>query len=364
MAAEGRSVGAHCKGLGNLFRRADGADGHAAAEGLCHGNDIRLDAVVHEAHDGAGSAPAGLDFVDEEEHVVLIAELAQAGHEFLRCGMNAALALDGLDHDGDGVFGAGVLEGLEIVKGGVGEAVGHGTEAYLTGISGLAGRGHGTEGAAVEAFLCCYDVVAVGAVLLNAVLPGHLDHGFVGLGTGVLEEDLVHADRRADLFSQQGLGNRVGVIKCLHDVPGLIADGVYNSVVAVAEGVYGDAGVEVQVGRVVFVVHVHALCVIGNEIETLISFDHVLVYLVLDVLGAESCVLESHNLSSFFPFSPRRLCGDLFRFRFLQRFLPCPAVFRRFIHARRFPAIPFMSGAAVFRASSFMPAGFRLSLHE
>ena len=46
----------------------------------------------------------------------------------------------------------------------------------------------------MEAHLCGYDVVTVRAVFLDAVLSCHFDHGLVRLGTGVLIEDLVHAD--------------------------------------------------------------------------------------------------------------------------------------------------------------------------
>ena len=116
--------------------------------------------------------------------------------KFLCCRMHTALALYRLDHDGDGVFGAGVLECLQIVVRRIGEAVGHRAEADLAAIARLAGRGHGTEGAAVEAHLCGDDMVLVRTVLLDTVFTGHLDHGLVGLGAGILEEDLVHADGR------------------------------------------------------------------------------------------------------------------------------------------------------------------------
>ena len=295
MAAERRAVGAHREGLRDFLAGADGADRHAAAEGLRHGDDIRLDAVVHEAHDLARAAPARLHLVDEEEHAVLIAELPQADHEFLRCGMDAALALHRLEHDGDGVLRAGVLEGLEVVVGRVGEAVGHRAEADLAGVARLARRAHRAERAAVEAHLRGDDVVLVRAVVLDAVFARHLDHGLVGLGARALEEDLVHADRRADFLGEQRLRDRVRIVERLHDVSALILHGLDDLLVAVAGAVDGDACVEVEVRRAVLVVHVLILRRLGEEVETLVRLDHVLLYLCLDVCGCESRVLEFHD---------------------------------------------------------------------
>ncbi len=131
---------------------------------------------------------------------MLITELPQTLQEFFRSRMYAALALYRLYHNGDGILGAGILESLQIIEGCIGKAIGHGTEADLAGITGLAGSGHSAEGSAVEAFLCRYDVVSVRTIVLYAVLTSHLDHSLVSLCTGVLEEDFIHADGLTNLL--------------------------------------------------------------------------------------------------------------------------------------------------------------------
>ena len=105
-------MGTRCKCLCNFLGCTDGADWHAAAECLSHGDDIRLNAIVHIAHDLAGSAPTGLNLINQKKHSVFIAELAKSSHKFLCCRMDTALALYWLNHDGDGVFRAGILKGL------------------------------------------------------------------------------------------------------------------------------------------------------------------------------------------------------------------------------------------------------------
>ena len=208
--------------------------------------------------------------------------------------MYAALALYRLDHDGDGVFGAGVLECLQVVIRRVGEAVGHRAEAYLAAVARLAGRAHRAEGAAVEAHLCGNDMVLVRTVLLDAVLARHLDHGLVCLSAGVLEEDLVHADRLADLLRQQRLRNGVRIVEGVHDVVHLILDGCDDLGVAAAGVVYRDACVKIEVRCAVFIIEVHALCGLCEEIKTLVGLDHVLVYFILDVLCGKSGILQFH----------------------------------------------------------------------
>ena len=115
MAAEGSSVRSRGKGFCYFSCCADCANRHSAAKTFCHGYDIRFDAVVHVRHYRTGSAPAGLYFINQKQHVVLITELPESLHELFRCRMNTAFALYRLNHDGDGVFGTCIFEGLQIM---------------------------------------------------------------------------------------------------------------------------------------------------------------------------------------------------------------------------------------------------------
>ena len=290
MAAEGTAVGTHGEGFGNVFAGADGSDRHAAAKGFRHGNDIRFDAVVHVGHDSTGTAPAALYFVQEEEQAFFIAQFAQACEEFFRCRMDTAFALYRFDHDADGVFRDGVFKGFQVVEFSIFEARCHGAETDLAGIVRLARSTHGTKGTAVEGFFCRDDFVFVGAKVFNAVFTSHLDHGFVGFCTGVLEENLVHADGRANLFSQQSLRDRVRIVEGLHDVHALVDDGQDDFIVTAAGTVDGDTSVEIKVRCAVFIVDVHAFAAFSDHVEAFIRFDHVLVYFGFDFFFGQSYI--------------------------------------------------------------------------
>ena len=204
--------------------------------------------------------------------------------------MDTAFALDRFDHDADGVFRDSIFKGFQIIECCIFEARCHGTEAELAGVVRLARRTHGTKGAAVEGFFCRDDFVFVGTKMFNAVFTGHLDHRFVGFCTGVLEEDLVHADGRANLFSEQCLRNRVRIVESLHDIHALVDDGQDDFIVAAACAVDGDACVEIKVRRAVFIVDVHAFAAFSDHVEAFVRFDHVFVYFCLDIFFCKSYI--------------------------------------------------------------------------
>ena len=194
VSAKGGAVGAGGECFRNFFCGTDGADRHAASQCLRHGDDVWLDAVIHVGHQCTGSAPAGLNLIQEKQEMVLIAVFPEPGHEFFCGRIHTAFALYRLDHDGNGVFRTCIDEGLKVIESGIGETGFHRTEALLTGVVRLPGCGHGAEGSAVEAVGGGDDVILGRTVFLDAVFPGHLDHGFVGFCSGVLIKNLVHSD--------------------------------------------------------------------------------------------------------------------------------------------------------------------------
>ena len=143
----------------------------------------------------------------------------------------------------------------------------------------------------MEGHLCGYDIVFVRTIFLDAVFSRHLDHCLVGLGTGVLEEDLVHADGGTDLFRQQSLWHGVRIIESMNNILCLILNCCNHLFITVTGTVYGDTCIKIQVRCPVFVIHIHILCRLCNKIKTLICLDHVFIYFFLQLLLGKSCVL-------------------------------------------------------------------------
>ena len=297
----GGTMGAGAESGSSLVVAGDAADGEAAAHCLSHGHDVGLHAIGHVGHELAAAAPASLHFVQAEQDALLVAELTDALDELVGSGPNAALALNRLEHDSAGLaLNISVLESLQVVELSIGEAGGQVAEALLDSGVGLAGSGHGAEGTAVEGLLSSDDVPSVGADVLDAPLTSHLDHSFVGLSTGVLIQNLVHADGLADFLGQDSLRNGVGIVEGLHDGSSLLLDGLHDLGVAVAQTVNGDTCIEVQIGLVVLIIHIDALGAVSDEVHTLIGLDHVLLDECLQFSSGQASVFQSHK--DFLPF--------------------------------------------------------------
>ena len=74
IAAVGAAVVAGNQGLGGLAARQARADGEAAAQGFSRGEDVRDDAVMLIGEPFARSPDAGLDLVEDQQGVVLVAQ--------------------------------------------------------------------------------------------------------------------------------------------------------------------------------------------------------------------------------------------------------------------------------------------------
>ena len=131
--------------------------------------------------------------------------------------------------------------------------------------------------------------------MINAILTSHLDHGFVGLGTGVLIDDLVHTGGLADLLGEDGLGNSVRIVEGVHDVLNLVDDSSDDLGVAVTERVDGDAGIEIEVRNAILIIDVDAFRGVSHEIHTLVGLDHVLLDLGLQFSSGHTSVFQSHS---------------------------------------------------------------------
>ena len=236
-----------------------GADGHPVAEGLGEGDDVGADARgVLEPEPAAGAAEAGLDLVEHEERFVLVAELADRG-EVARWGrLDAAFTLDGFEEHGADALVERGGEDVGFAERDLAEPGGEGLEDLL--LLGLAGRGEGGEGAAVERPVGGEDVVAVGAAVALPVAAGELDGALVGFGAGVGEEDAaVAAEEGVEALREAGLEVVEVQVGDVEEGAGLVRDGVGDGGVGVAEGDDGEAGEEVEVAAAGGVVELGAI---------------------------------------------------------------------------------------------------------
>ena len=202
----------------------------AAGNALGKLHDVGLDAVVLEPEPLARSSEARDHLVRNQQHVMAIADLADAGEVVRRRHDHAARALHRLgDEGGDRVRALAKNRGFELVGRGhadahagiwIDEAVRIGRvdveEARHARLEhrperGQAGRAHRRQRQAVIGAMPRDDLGLVGLALRLPVEPGGLDRAFSGLGATAGEEERV--DRRVGDLAQalsQGNGRVVG----------------------------------------------------------------------------------------------------------------------------------------------------------
>ena len=105
----------------------------------------------------------------------------------------------------------------------------------------------GGNGPAVEAVLQGDDGITAVAIFVVRIFAGRLDGTFVGFGTGVGEEDFLHACLLAEFFSQDGLRFRKEDVGNMAQFMELRFDGFDPHIIADTEDVDGNAGTEVDI---------------------------------------------------------------------------------------------------------------------
>ena len=169
-----------------------------AGQGLGAGQDVGHDAFVLVREPFAGTAHAGLDLVEDQEHAAPVAQPPQPREIAGRRDVDPPLALDRLDQNRGRLVVEHRGDRLEVVVRNIDEAGNHRLEPDV--VLGLGGGRQCGVGPAVEPSLHRDDLEAP---LLVTEGPGQLDGGLVGLGPAVAEEALA-----AERPLGQGLGER------------------------------------------------------------------------------------------------------------------------------------------------------------
>ena len=234
------------------------ADGQSAAQSLGGRHDVGMDLEIHVAVQLAGTAVAGLDFVNDEGDVLFMAQLVSGLQEFLVQRQHAALALDGLHHDaGHLIFLDALFQCLDIVGRHMDKAGSQGLEQLMEMI--LSGSRQGGQGTAMEAVYQRHDGITVRPLLLGGILSCHLDGAFVGFRAGVGEEDLLHAGLLAQQLCQFRAGLGIVQVGGVLHLAQLFGDSRHPGLVTEAESGDADAAAHIHIRLAVYIHHPAAL---------------------------------------------------------------------------------------------------------
>ncbi len=198
------------EGGGDAVADADAAERHVARrDRLGELHDVGLDAPVVEGEEGAGAAEAGDDLVGDEQHVVAVADLADAGEVVVLGHDDPARPLHRLGEEHrDGVGALPLDRPFQLVGGR--DALAHPRRRLVAvgvrrgdvdepghprleqgPVGGEPGRAHGGEGDAVVALDARDDLGLAGPAAQLPVGAGHLDAAVGGLAAPAREEEAV-----------------------------------------------------------------------------------------------------------------------------------------------------------------------------
>ena len=145
---------------------------------------MMLESRVFQPHQSPVRPKSALNFVEEEEKIVLVAEATKPAKEFLRGDMNSPLALNRLHHDRHRLGANGGRNGIQIPKGQMHKSFQKRCESFLDLL--LRRGGNPGHGASVKGILEGEDLVATGWI---AEFARQLDQPFVGLRATIAEEN-------------------------------------------------------------------------------------------------------------------------------------------------------------------------------
>src|SRR5690606_29448538 len=173
----------HREITGQLLGGQDRGNREAAAQALGAGEDVRHHVVVHVGEQVAGTANPSLHFVEDQQRIMLVAQLAYTFQVGLLGRTNPTFALDRLQHYGTGLVGNGRFQRRQVIERDVGDALWLGPEAI--GVLRLASHAHGKEGATVEAVERRDNFVLLRTEAVMGNAASKLEGGLVSLGAGV-----------------------------------------------------------------------------------------------------------------------------------------------------------------------------------
>ena len=261
-----------------LFARDDGANRKTAAEPFREGHDVRFDVAVAEAlirEKLSGSSDAGLHLVEDQEDILLVAELPERLHVVVLERQNSALSLYRLRYDSADILRHRALKSVRVVRRDVPEPFSEREEVVVEHV--LSGRREGRHRSAVEGVRERDYRRPSLSVFVKRVLSRDLYRTLVGLRAGVAEEDLCETGELYQLLSDLRRRLAVEVVRHMLDLVELSLDRFYPLLVTPAERVHADSACEIDISEPVRVGHRRVLSLHGNDRETSVGRHYVLV---------------------------------------------------------------------------------------
>ena len=288
VAAERAAVIARLEDAQHLASRQDRRDGVVASrQRLGDDHHVGLDVFPLVREQAAGAAEPRLDLVEDQQHVVPLADLLGLLEVSGGRDDDAGLALYGFDEKRRRVRGDGRFERRRVAEGDDPEPRRQRTEAVL--VLGRAREADEADRAPVEVALAGDDLGLIVRDALDRVAPlsGGLQRRLHRLGAGVHGERHVHAGEVVQVLAEQGQLVVAERARRQRHALRLVEHRRHDARMAVSLVDRRVGGQAVQVALAVDVVHPHALGALDDDVERMVVVGTVLFLDVYEFLAAQ-----------------------------------------------------------------------------
>ena len=272
IASKGRTVRSGCHGVANRVACDDRANRKPTAKTLCHGDDIGLDAGCLIGEQRAGAANAGLYLVGDDKRAEFIGRLADTAKIVIMRVTGTTLALHRLDHHRRDMIAKRGAKLVQIAEGNMVEPVWHRTETRA--IRRLVGGGKHAKCPSVKRAGGAQDGGALGLAALIGGAARHLDGGFIRLGAGIAEIDLVQPGQCGQFFSHTFLAWNAIEVRGVPQLSGLITQRGNQRRMRMTKRVHGNATCTVEIALAILGDQPAPVPTNKGQIGTAICFHH------------------------------------------------------------------------------------------
>ena len=237
----------HARRDGIAYR--EGCKREAAGNAFAHGQNVRLHTCSVHGKEAAGAAEPGLHFIRNEQGTVFLAQLRHRLQIARGSHTHPALALNGFQNDGRDIVSKRLSQCCDVAKGH--EMIAGHLRTEACAILGTTGQGQRGQRAPVEGASRCQHAGAAGN------FARELDRRIIGFRAAVGEEHPMQTRRQQglQLLQQPGADWRIGEsgIGVLHQLAGLLDDGLHDHRMGMAQTGNAPAGRKVQPGPALFI---------------------------------------------------------------------------------------------------------------
>ena len=261
IAAKGRAVISWVEGCCYLVSSNKGTDRYTASQTLGQRYHIRLNAEVFISKELAASAHTALDFVKNQNSIVLVAKLTYLLHICHIRNMDTALTLNRLQHNSSSLVTHKLFQSFNIIIRHIIKASWQWSKSLM--IFWLSGSSQSSNSTAVEAVNGRDNLrfISINAV---SIFTGNLNSTLIGLRTGITKEHLAQTAKLYQFFCCISLHLGVIQIGAMNHFASLVCHSLNQFLVIMSQHIYRNTAQKINIFIALSIIYIYTITMIQD----------------------------------------------------------------------------------------------------